>query len=159
MFAGFKEHTFKTADAEIFTLTGGAGPPLVLLHGYPQNHFMWHLVAPRLSDHFSLVIPDLRGYGESKGPQPDREHINYSKRVMANDVIAVMDRLGFDRFHIAGHDRGARVAYRLALDHPQHVNRLALLDIIPTLEIWDRMDAESAMPTGVALQDFFSHPS
>jgi haloacetate dehalogenase len=147
MFEGFQEHRFKTEDAEIFALTGGAGPPLLLLHGYPQNHFMWHAVAPHLLDHFSLVIPDLRGYGESKGPPPDAEHLNYSKRAMANDVVAVMSQLGFERFHVAGHDRGGRVAYRLALDHPQVVTKLALLDILPTLEIWDRMNAESAVRT------------
>jgi haloacetate dehalogenase len=147
MFEGFQEYRFKTEDAEIFALTGGAGPPLLLLHGYPQNHFMWHRVAPRLLDHFSLVIPDLRGYGESKGPPPDPEHLNYSKRAMANDVIGVMSQLGFERFHVAGHDRGGRVAYRLALDRPQAVTRLALLDILPTLEIWDRMNAESALRT------------
>ena len=147
MFEGFHTRRFKTADAEIFALTGGAGPPLLLLHGYPQNHFMWHQVAPRLIDHFSLVIPDLRGYGESIGPPPDSEHVNYSKRVMANDMVALMAQLGFDRFHVAGHDRGGRVAYRLALDHPQLVMRLALLDILPTFEIWDRMNAESAMRT------------
>lgn len=101
MFEGFQEQRFKTNDAEIFALTGGAGPPLLLLHGYPQNHFMWHAVAPRLSNHFSLVVPDLRGYGESKGPPPDQEHVNYSKRTMANDMVAVMAQLGFDRFHVA----------------------------------------------------------
>ena len=147
MFEGFQQHRFKTEDAEIFTLTGGAGPPLLLLHGYPQNHFMWHRVALRLRDHFSLVIPDLRGYGESKGPAPDPEHVNYSKRTMGKDMVAVMARLGFDRFHVAGHDRGGRVAYRLALDHPQLVTRLALLDILPTLEVWDRMNADSAIRT------------
>lgn len=147
MFEGFQQHHITTRDAEIFTLTGGAGPPLLLLHGYPQNHFMWHLVAPILASNFYLVIPDLRGYGESKGPLSDPAHVKYSKRAMANDAIEVMAQLGFDRFHVAGHDRGGRVAYRMALDHPQRVIKLALLDIIPTLEIWDRMDAEAALKT------------
>lgn len=147
MFEGFQEHRIKTEDAEIFVLTGGAGPPLLLLHGYPQNHFMWHRVAPLLLDRFSLVIPDLRGYGESEGPPPDPEHVNYSKRAMANDMVAVMAQLGFDRFNVAGHDRGGRVAYRLTLDHPRVVTRLALLDILPTLEVWDRMNWESAIRT------------
>ena len=97
MFEGFQPRHLKTSGAEIFTLTGGAGPPLLLLHGYPQNHFMWHLLAPRLVEDFSLVIPDLRGYGESKGPAPDPEHLNYSKRVMANDAVELMAQLGFDR--------------------------------------------------------------
>ena len=147
MFEGFQQHRFKTQDADIFALTGGNGPPLLLLHGYPQNHFMWHRVAPRLREQFFLIIPDLRGYGDSKGPPPDADHVNYSKRALARDMIDVMAQLGFDRFHVAGHDRGGRVAYRLVLDHPECVNRLALLDIIPTLEIWARMDAEAAMRT------------
>lgn len=147
MFEGFQQRRFKTKGAEIFALTGGAGAPLLLLHGYPQNHCMWHRVAPSLTSHFSLVIPDLRGYGESSGPPPDPDHVNYSKRVMANDMIEVMAQLGFERFHVAGHDRGGRVVYRMALDHPEQVSSLALVDILPTLEIWDRMDAKSAMRT------------
>lgn len=145
MFEGFREFRVAAADAEIVVLAGGEGPPLLLLHGFPQNRVMWHLVAPRLVPGFSLVIPDLRGYGDSIGPAPDVHHRNYSKRVMATDMIAVMAALGHDRFFVAGHDRGGRVAYRLALDHPERVMRLAVLDILPTLDVWERMDANAAL--------------
>lgn len=144
MFEKFTEKRVKTTGAEIFTLIGGRGPPLLLLHGYPQNHVMWHNVAPELAKTFSLVIPNLRGYGESKGPAPDPAHVNYSKRVMAEDMIELMASLGHKRFSIAGHDRGGRVAYRLALDAPQHVERLALLNIIPTLEVWEQIKGPDA---------------
>jgi haloacetate dehalogenase len=145
MFDGFHETRIPTGDAEIFALTGGTGPPLLLLHGFPQNHVMWHLVAPRLAARFSVVIPDLRGYGDSRGPGSDPRHRNHSKRVMAGDMIAVMAALGHGRFSVAGHDRGGRVGYRLALDHPEQVVRLAVLDILPTSDVWDRMDSRSAM--------------
>ena len=145
MFEGFSEHRIATRGAEIFALTGGEGPPLLLLHGYPQNHVMWHRVAPRLAGSFSLVIPDLRGYGDSAGPAPDAQHLNYSKRTMAADMIELMTALGHPRFSIAGHDRGGRVAYRLALDHPERVVRLAALDILPTFEVWQRMNKDAAM--------------
>src|SRR5262245_43544599 len=105
---------------------------------------MWHAVAPVLRAHFSLVIPDLRGYGESQGPPPDSQHVNYSKRAMAKDIVELMSALGHDRFAVAGHDRGGRVAYRLALDHPERVVALAVLDIVPTLVVWERMDYRSA---------------
>jgi haloacetate dehalogenase len=145
MFEGFSEHRIATPGAEIFALTGGEGPPLLLLHGYPQNHVMWHRAAPRLARSFSLVIPDLRGYGNSAGPAPDLQHLNYAKRTMAADMIALMTALGHPRFSIAGHDRGGRVAYRLALDHPERVVRLAALDILPTFEVWQRMNKDAAM--------------
>ena len=145
MFEGFSEHRIATQGAEIFALTGGEGPPLLLLHGYPQNHVMWHRVAPRLAGSFSLVIPDLRGYGDSTGPAPDAQHLNYSKRTMAADMIELMTALGHPRFSIAGHDRGGRVAYRLALDHPERVVRVAALDILPTFEVWQRMNKDAAM--------------
>jgi haloacetate dehalogenase len=147
MFEGFEEHRISTGEAEIFVRTGGAGPPLLLLHGYPQNHVTWHAVAPRLRDRFSLVIPDLRGYGESKGPPPDPQHLKYSKRAMADDIVEVMTALGHDRFMLAGHDRGGRVAYRLALDHPGRVSRLAVIDILPTLDVWERMGKDAALGT------------
>src|SRR4051812_7588715 len=130
MFDGFTSHRIQAGDADIFTLTGGAGPPLLLLHGFPQNHVMWHTVAPRLAAAFSLVVPDLRGYGASAGPLPDPEHRRSSKRTMAADMVCVMAALGHDSFFVAGHDRGGRVAYRLALDRPQAVRRLAVLDIL-----------------------------
>ncbi|MGD0119098.1 MAG: alpha/beta hydrolase, partial [Candidatus Binatus sp.] len=119
---------------------GGSGPPLLLLHGYPQTHVIWHKVAPRLAERFTLVIPDLRGYGASSKPATDKEHLPYSKRAMALDMVELMRALGFDRFDVAGHDRGARVTYRMALDHPDRVRRAATLDIIPTIEQFERVD-------------------
>ena len=145
MFDGFREDRIRTGDADIFMRAGGAGPPLLLLHGFPQCHVMWHRVAPLLAARFSVVIPDLRGYGDSLGPPPDPRHRRYSKRVMAADMIAVMAALGHERFFVAGHDRGGRVVYRLALDHPERVARLAVLDILPTLDVWERMNAEAAL--------------
>jgi len=145
MFEGFRERQIQAGDARIFMRIGGEGPPLLLLHGFPQNHVMWHLVASRLAESFSVVMPDLRGYGDSLGPPPDPDHRNYSKRVMAADMIAVMSALGHQRFLLAGHDRGGRVAYRLALDHPERVSRLAVLDILPTVDVWERMNAEAAL--------------
>jgi haloacetate dehalogenase len=143
-FAGFESRRIATHGAEIHALVGGAGPPVLLLHGYPQSHAMWHAVAPRLRG-FALVIPDLRGYGNSIGPAPDSGHQNYSKRAMAGDMVEVMAALGHRRFSVAGHDRGGRVAYRLALDHPDCVVRLAVLDILPTLDVWQHIDERSAM--------------
>jgi haloacetate dehalogenase len=137
------EHALK--DARLFVRSGGSGPPLLLLHGFPQTSFIWHRVAPRLAPHFSLVMPDLRGYGRSTGPSPLPDGLNYSKRAMALDMVELMAGLGHDRFFVAGHDRGGRVAYRLALDHPQRVRRLAVLDIVPTLDAWDRMDHAGAL--------------
>jgi haloacetate dehalogenase len=147
MFEGFQARRIKTSDAEIAVRTGGHGPALLLLHGYPQTHAMWHKVAPVLVDRFSVVIPDLRGYGDSVGPKPDPAHLNYSKRAMARDMVELMDALGQPRFRLAGHDRGARVAYRLALDFPERVKKLAILDIVPTLDAWERMGWESALAT------------
>lgn len=145
MFDGFLERRIPTGDADIFVLTGGSGRPLLLLHGFPQNHVMWHRVAPLLASRFFLVIPDLRGYGDSTGPAPDPAHRHYAKRTMGADMMAVMAALGHSRFFAAGHDRGARVAYRLALDHPDCVERLAVLDIVPTFEVWARMDRGRAL--------------
>jgi haloacetate dehalogenase len=147
VFKDFQEHRISTGQAEIHLLTGGAGPPLLLLHGYPQNHVAWHAVAPRLRDHFSLVIPDLRGYGESKGPPPDTDHFNYSKRAMAQDMAVLMEALGHERFMLAGHDRGGRVGYRLALDHPGRVSHFVAIDIIPTLAAAERMNQDTALST------------
>ena len=115
-------------------------PPLLLLHGNPQTHCMWHRVAPQLAARFSVVATDLTGYGESAKPVTTPDHAPYSKRAMARDQIAVMRRLGFEQFFVAGHDRGARVAYRMALDHPARVTRLAVLDIVPTWEAYKRAD-------------------
>ena len=119
-------------------IVGGEGPPLLLLHGHPQTHAIWHKVAPRLAERFTVVACDLRGYGDSSKPQGEPDHANYSKRTMALDALAVMRSLGFDTFRVLAHDRGARVAHRLALDHPQAVERMALLDIAPTLAMYEQ---------------------
>jgi len=144
MFEGFTTERVKTSGAEIALVRGGHGAPLLLVHGYPQTHLMWHKVAPGLAQRFTVIAPDLRGYGASSKPPADDEHLNYSKRSMAQDLVEIMARLGFKQFDIAGHDRGARVTYRLALDHPECVRRAAVLDIIPTLEQFERMNRLSA---------------
>jgi haloacetate dehalogenase len=140
VFEGFALETISTPEADIRVRHGGAGPPVLLLHGHPQTHFMWHAVAERLAREFSVVAADLRGYGESSKPETTSEHEPYSKRAMARDQVAVMQHLGFDRFAVVGHDRGARVAYRMALDAPGKVQRLAVLDILPTGEHFRRAD-------------------
>ena len=145
VFEGFEELTIDAGEASIHLRRGGSGPPLLLLHGHPQTHVMWHLVAPALAERFTVVAADLRGYGDSSKPPTTEDHEPYSKRAMARDQVAVMAALGFERFSVAGHDRGGRVAYRLALDHPDSVERLSVLDIIPTGEVWTRMDADIAM--------------
>src|SRR5215470_18824883 len=145
MLDGFATRRIDTGEASIYLAIGGSGPPLLLLHGYPQTHVCWHRVAPRLAQNFTVVCPDLRGYGESRGPAADTPgHAAFSKRAMARDQAAVMTALGFERFGVTGHDRGGRVAYRLALDHPDRVNRLALLDILPTADTWERADKKLA---------------
>ncbi|HEX3549261.1 MAG TPA: alpha/beta hydrolase [Candidatus Elarobacter sp.] len=140
MFEGFTLAHVETGEATIRVRHGGSGPPLLLLHGHPQTHVMWHRVAPRLAHEFTVVAMDLRGYGESSKPPTTADHEPYSKRAMARDAIEVMRQLGFERFDVAGHDRGGRVAYRLALDHPERVRKLATLDILPTGEHFRRAD-------------------
>src|SRR5688572_12142369 len=140
MFEGFKLTTVDTGEATIRVRHGGSGPPLLVLHGHPQTHVMWHAVAARLASEFTVVAPDLRGYGDSSKPATTADHEPYSKRAMARDQIAVMRALGFSEFAVAGHDRGGRVAYRLALDHAQAVTKLAVLDILPTGEHFRRAD-------------------
>ena len=135
LFPGFASHWVDTDVGRIFARTGGSGPPLLLLHGFPQTHVMWHRLAPELAKRFSVVAMDLRGYGWSVAPQSKGGEF-YTKREMGRDVVSVMEDLGHVRFRICGHDRGARVAYRLALDHPGHVEKLALLDILPTTQVW-----------------------
>lgn len=144
MFEGFTERRIATSGAEIHALVGGQGPALLMLHGFPQSHVMWHRVAPALAERFTLVLPDLRGYGLSAKPPGDPAHETYSKRANALDQVEVMAALGFERFHLAGHDRGARVAHRLVLDHPERVERVAFLDIAPTLEVFARIDQRMA---------------
>lgn len=142
MFEGFHLSMIDTGEAVLRVRHGGSGPPLLLLHGHPQTHVMWHKIAPRLARDFTVVAPDLRGYGDSSKPPTTPDHEPYSKRAMARDQVALMQHLGFDRFFVAGHDRGGRCAYRLALDHPDRVLKLAVLDIIPTGEVWRRANME-----------------
>ncbi|MCZ8093951.1 MAG: alpha/beta hydrolase [Acidovorax sp.] len=139
LFPGFTPHRIATPDAHhIHALVGGGGPPLLLLHGHPQTSAIWHKVAPVLSQHFTLVLADLRGYGDSAKPQGDPEHLLYSKRTMAADMRSVMQHLGHRQFTVLAHDRGARVAHRLAADHPDAVQRMVLLDIAPTLAMYEQ---------------------
>jgi haloacetate dehalogenase len=144
VFEGFSARRIPTSGAQIHAVIGGSGPPLLLLHGYPQTHVLWHKIAPRLASEFTVVAPDLRGYGDSTKPEGGADHAGYSKRAMAQDMVEVMRALGFERFALAGHDRGARVAYRLALDHPPRVDGLAVLDIVPTYEYFARVDRKLA---------------
>jgi hypothetical protein len=136
----FATETIEANGVSINVCRGGAGPPVLLLHGYPQTHVMWHRVAPVLAEHFTVLCPDLRGYGDSDKPLGGRDHAAYSKRTMAQDQLEVMGALGFERFAVAAHDRGARVALRMALDHPDAVSRLAILDIVPTKTIYETID-------------------
>jgi len=124
---------------------GGKGPPLLLLHGNPQTHAMWHKVAPRLAERYSLVLPDLRGYGGSFKPPATQDHAQYAKKEMAKDLVELMAHFGHQKFFVAAHDRGARVAHRLAIDHPERVKKLAVMDIIPTLEHFERTDMRMAL--------------
>jgi haloacetate dehalogenase len=139
LFPGFEAHWIDTEAGRIFARSAGSGPPLVLLHGFPQTHAMWHRIAPALARSHRVVVMDLRGYGWSSAPRGDPDHVTYSKRAMGEDVVRVMEALGSVRFAVVGHDRGARVGYRLALDHPGRVERLALLDILPTFHVWAQM--------------------
>src|SRR5829696_2861831 len=139
LFPGFASHWIDGEAGRVFARSGGSGPPLVLLHGFPETHASFHRIAPALARTHTVVCPDLRGYGWSSAPKGDPVHETYSKRAMGRDVIRVMEKLGHVRFALAGHDRGARVAYRLALDEPGRVERLALLDIVPTFANWQRI--------------------
>lgn len=141
---GFQKFRVEVGDISLSVNVGGAGEPLFLLHGYPQNHMCWAGVAPEFARHFRVIVPDLRGYGESEAPPDDADHTVYSKRRMADDIVALADRLGLDRFLILGHDRGARVAYRLALDHPERLRRLGMIEVIPTADFWRAWNAELA---------------
>jgi haloacetate dehalogenase len=140
VFDDFHSEVVETTAAAIFVRRGGAGPPVLLLHGFPQTHLMWRDVASRLAQRFTVVCADLRGYGRSRCPAPASGHASYSKRAMALDMAEVMRSLGIDRFSVAGHDRGARVAHRLAADHPDLIASLAVLDIVPTEAAWARAD-------------------
>jgi len=141
LFAGFQPRELPTSRGTVHALVGGSGPPLLLLHGYPQSLLMWHAVAPLLAARFTVVAADLAGYGASFRPAAEPGHQPHGKRAMARDQVEAMAELGFGRFGVAGHDRGGRVAYRMALDHPDRVERLVVLDIVPTGEVWGRADA------------------
>jgi haloacetate dehalogenase len=140
MFEGFTHTQIKTQDVTVNLVHGGSGPPVLLLHGYPQTHAMWHQVAPKLAEHFTVVVPDLRGYGDSSKPVGEPDHSNYAKRTMAQDQFEVMTTLGYERFAVVGHDRGARVGHRMALDVPERVSELAVLDIVPTYHVFKSID-------------------
>jgi haloacetate dehalogenase len=144
VFSGFSTERIDVDGVRINTARGGQGPPVLLLHGYPQTHVMWHRVAPVLAQQHTVVCPDLRGYGDSDKPPGGADHAAYSKRAMAVDQVEVMRALGFDRFAVVGHDRGARVALRMALDHPDAVERLCILDIVPTRAIYATIDRARA---------------
>ncbi|MDR0344081.1 MAG: alpha/beta hydrolase [Nocardiopsaceae bacterium] len=142
---GFEKRRIDTGAAVISVSCGGTGPGVLLLHGFPQTQLMWRDIAPRLAQRFTVVCADLRGYGDSSTPPSSPDHEPYSKRAMASDMIGVMAQLGFERFCIAGHDRGGRVAYRAALDHPGRVEGLAVLDVLPVDTVWDRADDRLAL--------------
>src|SRR5438045_1661106 len=156
-FPGFERRRIRTSGAEINLVTGGSGPPLLLLHGYPQTHAMWRKIAPRLAQEFTLAIPDLRGYGDSSKPPPGPDFAAYSKRALAQDQVETMAALGFERFCVAGHDRGARVTHRLLRDHKQRIERAAILDIVPTLYRFETIDQKAA--TGSYHWFFLIQPS
>jgi haloacetate dehalogenase len=147
LFEGFEARRVDTIGAEIFCRIGGSGPPLLLLHGYPQTHVMFHKIARKLAEHFTVVLPDLRGYGQSSCPPNDADNFTYSKRAMGQDAVRVMEALGFTLFRVIGHDRGGRVGYRTALDWPERVERLCVLDIIPTHAMWHNFSVKLAMKT------------
>lgn len=144
MFEGFKLEMVKLPEASLRVRHGGSGPPLLLLHGHPRTHTTWYKVAPLLARHFTVVCPDLRGFGKSSKPADAHDHEASSKRAKARDCVALMEHLGFDAFHLAGHDRGAYTAFRTAMDHPSRVTKLAVLDAVPILDALERCDARFA---------------
>jgi haloacetate dehalogenase len=156
MFDGFEVRDVPTGETTIRVRVGGVGPPLLLLHGYPQTHVMWHRVAPMLAERCTVICADLRGYGDSGKPASDPEHAVYCKRATAQDMVEVMAALGFERFMVAGHDRGGRVGHRLALDHARRLERLAVLDIVPTRTVFRATD--QAIATGYYHWFFLSQP-
>ena len=144
LFQDLVQQTRRANGIDIHLRLGGNGPPLLLLHGFPQTHVIWHKVAPELARRYTLVMPDLRGYGDSEKPPSAVDHAPYSKRTMALDAVELMRLLGFEQFFVCGHDRGGRVAHRLAVDHPQCVSRLMVLDISPTLAMYERTTMDFA---------------
>ena len=156
MFRDFTEFTIETDGSTVCGRRGGAGPPVLLLHGMPETHLMWHRVAPRLAERMTAVATDLRGYGNSGTPPDTPDHARYSMREIAREQVAVMRELGRERFAVVGHDRGARCAYRMALDHPDVVDRLVVLDIVPTGEAYRR--ADMAFSLGFWIWTFLAAP-
>src|SRR3954454_12582279 len=144
LFGHLQPVVIDTPETSIFARWGGDGPPLLLLHGFPETHVMWRKVAPLLTRDFTVVCADLRGYGLSGCPPSTPDHAPYTKRAMARDMVALMAHLGFSSFSVAGHDRGGRVAYRLALDHPSAIAKVAILDVVPVVDVWERADARLA---------------
>jgi haloacetate dehalogenase len=140
MLEAFVPLQITTSGASIHVLKGGSGDPLLLLHGFPQTHVMWHKIAPRLAESYTVVLADLRGYGDSSKPTEGPDHANYSKRAMAQDMVEVMGQLGYDAFQVAAHDRGARVTHRMLLDHAPRIKKAAVLDIVPTYEMYATTD-------------------
>lgn len=153
MFDGFTRQQIRTQETIVNLVQGGSGSPILLLHGYPQTHACWHRVAPLLAERFTVICPDLRGCGHSAKPPSDPDHFAYSKRVIAQDQVEVMQRLGFRKFAVVGHDRGARVARRMTLDHTEKITKLALLDVIPTRTAFANVNKEMAI---AAFNWFFS---
>lgn len=147
LFPGFTRRRVTVAGNEINLMLGGGGPPVLLVHGYPQTHACWHAMAPALAERHTVVVPDLRGYGDSGAPPSSADHRPYSKRTMAGELVEVMAALGFARFAVVGHDRGARVAYRMAFDHADKVTRLCTLDIVPTHAMWQTVSKTFATAT------------
>lgn len=147
MFERFENLQIDANGTTINLVKGGSGPPILMLHGYPQTHAMWNKIAPRLAEDFTVVCPDLRGYGDSAKVEGDPDHINYSKRVMAQDQVDVMQNLGFEQFYLVGHDRGGRVSHRLTKDHPDNVLKLVTLDIIPTRTMFQIVNKDFATNT------------
>jgi haloacetate dehalogenase len=145
LFPGYESRFIETSAGKLFARIGGKGSPVLLLHGYPETNVMWHRLAPLLADKHTLIIPDLPGYGQSDAPESGVDHAPYNKRAMAQAMVELMEKLGHKRFAIVGHDRGGRVSYRLALDHPERVTKISTLDIVPTYEVWAGINAKRAM--------------
>lgn len=157
MLTGFKHHRISVAGCELDIQMAGEGSPILLLHGFPETKLAWHKIAPALAATHTVILPDLPGYGDSTAPPPETDFKNYSKRSMANTLVEAMQQSGFNHFALAGHDRGARVAYRMALDHPEKISRLAVLNIIPTLDMVEPLDFNTAV--NLANWIFLSQPA